>query len=79
MLPLLAQEANSPTFWDGVLRTIDHNGIWIFVGFCVLAGTAKHLVSLILQHNERLAMIKAGINPDDPGQPRIYDDKKHAG
>ena len=62
---LLAQAVPDQSFWSAVLQTVDNNGIWIFVGFCVLAGTAKHLVSLVLKHNERIAMIQAGIKPDD--------------
>lgn len=62
MTVLIAQAEE--TLWPAILRTIDHNGIWIFVGFCVLAGTAKHLVSLVLRHNERIAMINAGLDPD---------------
>ena len=72
---LFAQEIQEPV-WNAILRAVDHNGIWIFVGFCVLAGTAKHLVHRILQHNERIAMIQAGMHPDEdkPEYP-----KRHAG
>lgn len=62
MPTLIAQAQES--IMPALLQTIDNNGVWIFVGFCVLAGTAKHLVGRILRHNERLAMISAGMNPD---------------
>lgn len=67
---LLAQAQSN--FWDAAARCIEANGLWIFVGFCVLAGTAKHVVHRILQHNERMEMIRAGINPDEPNRPKRY-------
>ena len=63
---LLAQAQES--IWPAILRTVDNNGLWIFIGFCVLAGTAKHLVGLVLKHNERIAMIQAGMKPEDPSK-----------
>lgn len=80
MTTFIAQAQES--LWPAILNTIDNNGIWIFVGFCVLAGTAKHLVSLVLKHNERIAMINAGMNPDaeDGEYPRSHSpDSRRAG
>ena len=57
-------------FWSAAVRAVEHNGLWIFIGFCVLAGTAKHLVGRILEHNERIAMIRAGMNPDNEKRKR---------
>lgn len=77
MTILLAQAAAAQdSIWPAILRTIDNNGLWIFIGFCVLAGTAKHLVQRILEHQERLAMIQAGMRPDDEDQKFP---KRHAG
>lgn len=67
MNPLFADT----NFWEAAARGVEANGLWIFVGFCVLAGTAKHIVQRILDHNERIEMIRAGINPDEV-PPRKY-------
>lgn len=73
MTQLIAQ---AESFWPSLIHAAANNGFWIFLGVCVLAGTAKHLVQLVLKHNERLAMIKAGMQPeqDKPVYPRGYAD-----
>ena len=72
MHALLAQalEPARNSIWPAIIQAIDNNGFWIFVGVCVLAGTAKHLVGQVLRHNERISMIQAGINPDE--SPQVY-------
>ena len=57
---LLAQESVGHMVVDA-LRS---NSFWVFLAICVLAGTAKHIVGMILKHRERLAMIDAGMRPD---------------
>ena len=59
---LLAQAQES--VWPDVVRALSTNGLWVFIGMCVLAGTAKHIIGLVLQHRERMAMIEAGLQPD---------------
>ena len=76
MMSILFAQDIQESLWTAILRTVDHNGVWIFVGFCVLAGTAKHLVHRVLKHNERIAMIQAGMHPDD--SENDYP-KRHAG
>ena len=68
-LLLLAQSETN--LWEAIARGVEANGLWIFVGFCVLAGTAKHVVQRILEHNERIEMIRAGMNPDE-NRPRKF-------
>ncbi len=55
--------AQTHQIWLNVIQALSNNGFWVFAGFCVLAGTAKHLVGVILKHEERMAMIKAGMQP----------------
>ncbi len=60
-MPLLFAQADS--IWPNVIQALSNNGFWVFVGICVIAGTAKNIVSAVLKHRERLAMIEAGMRP----------------
>ena len=69
MLPLLAQATESSIAMS-IIQALANNGLWVFLGICVLAGTAKHIVQLVLRHQERIAMIEAGMEPDQA--PTVY-------
>ena len=62
MIPLVAQAQQS--IWPSVIQALSSNGLWVFVAICVLAGTVKQVVQMILTHRERITMIEAGICPD---------------
>ena len=68
-MDLIAQAA-SGIDWG---RVIAPNGLWIFLIICGGGGIASGIVATILhhrkevmQHNERMAMIDAGMHPDRP-------------
>ena len=56
--------AQTEPFWQTVIQALSNNGLWVFLAVCVLAGTAKHIVQVVLRHKERIAMIDAGIQPE---------------
>ena len=75
MLPLFAQDS----LWPNVIQALANNGFWVFLGICVLSGVTKHIVDSILKHRERLAMIEAGMQPDNepPILPNGFADPRH--
>jgi len=46
---------------------------WIALA-AIFCGSFTAVVKLIVTHRERLAMIRAGIDPDAPHRKPIYDD-----
>ena len=76
---LLAQAQES--IWPSVIQALSNNGLWVFIAVCVLAGTAKHIVGMVLRHRERIAMIEAGMTPDQGGssdpEATVHYQKKH--
>ncbi len=71
MIPLIAQAENS--IWHNVIQALSMNGIWVFIAICVLAGTTKHIIKMILIHRERIAMIESGITPDQKKSNQFKD------
>lgn len=60
---LLAQADQSMGI--NIIQALAHNGLWVFCGICVLAGTLKHIAGMVLKHRERIAMIDAGLTPEE--------------
>lgn len=48
--------------WFSALTQIN---LWGFVAVCVICGAATDIVRRVLQHRERIAMIQAGMNPNE--------------
>lgn len=71
-MPYLLLAQASESIWPSVIQALSNNGFWVFIGTCVLAGTAKHIVGMVLRHRERMAMIDAGLTPgtDDSADPQ---------
>ncbi len=65
-MPVIFAQADS--IWPNVIQALSNNGFWVFVGICVIAGTAKNIVTAVLKHRERLAMIEAGMSPPSDTQ-----------
>lgn len=57
---LFAQETASS--WFSIFSQINLWGVFAIVAIC---GAATDIVRRVLQHRERIAMIQAGMNPND--------------
>ena len=63
MLAFIAEAAQS-SIWPTVIDALASNGLWVFLGVCVVASTVKNAIRSVLKHRERIAMIEAGMEPD---------------
>ena len=62
MFSLFAQQNST---WQMIIQALSMNGLWVFLAVIILAGTAKHIVEMVLKHRERIAMIESGMHPDE--------------
>ena len=73
--------ADVSSFWEGALSLLTNLGLWGFLAVVVLCESAVKITKQILKHRERLlaheekmAMIDAGLSPDQVAQgPRVVD------
>jgi hypothetical protein len=61
---LLAQATDSGSTSARIIDAVGHNGLWVMIIVCVIAGAGVDITKRILRHKERIAMIQAGLPPD---------------
>lgn len=64
-MPLLAQAAGDAQVAVPWFDTFAHMGLWAFFAIAAVCAAATVIVRRVLQHRENMAMIQAGMNPNE--------------